>query len=355
MRSWFDLAAWLLSHKLKNIWSKQIRRYMEALDKSYAPIGLIFCRDLKWAWLDILDLFELFISAKAQIRCSFFCRRSDLWIKLLHKSNIQSFPVLPVLINGFHFTRLFDHQIKAQIKISVLIYSLNVTGPSTPQLHPLNKTSRGSQEKDKIVYHFMSGSINNGRSCRTKHQTTYRRLKLRDFARVCKYVGGVSNHRKSFNDSHRKISQSPYWCQLYELPRAWEKEVQAALEFWKTAAIYCDINNTAEVIPLAKKKKRKKNWNSFRSKDSAGALGSIPFETHSSILSSLGCTKTTSPRFICERIRTFLFLPLLLLLRLLPRTGYNYPAVLKHTNLIEQRNQCGIVLLGLLLFCFSFF
>lgn len=100
---------------------------------------------------------------------------------------------------------------------------------------------------------------------------------------------------------------------------------------------------------------QKKTLKLFKSKDSAGASGSIPFETHSSILSSLGCTKTTSPRFICERIRTFLFLPLLLLLLLLPRTGYNYPAVLKHTNLIEQRNQCGIVLLGLLFFLFLFF
>lgn len=49
MRSWFDLAALLLCHKLKNMGLKQIRRYMEALDKSCAPIGLIFCRDLKWA------------------------------------------------------------------------------------------------------------------------------------------------------------------------------------------------------------------------------------------------------------------------------------------------------------------
>lgn len=169
--------------------------YLEALDKSCVLIGIIFCRDLKWAWLDILHLFELFISAEAQIRCRFFffCRQSDLWIKLFHKSNIQSFSVLPVLINGFHFTRFFDHQIKAQIKISVLIYSLNVTGPYAPHRippHPLNKTSRGSREKDKIVYHSMSGSINNDRSCRTEHQTTYRRLKLRDFARVCKYVRG---------------------------------------------------------------------------------------------------------------------------------------------------------------------
>lgn len=156
-----------------------------------------------------------------------------------------------------------------------------------------------------------------------------------------------------------KFPSTPYWCQLYELAGAREKEVQAALEFWKTAAIYCDINNAAEAIPLAPPPP-KKTLKLFKSKDSAGALGSIPFETHSSILSSLGCTKTTSPRFICERIRTFLLLPLLLLLLLLlPRTGYNYPAVLKHTNLIEQRNQCGIVLLGLLRFFsssfFSFF
>lgn len=35
----------------------------------------------------------------------------------LHKSNnIQSFPVLQVFISGFHFTWLFDRQIKAQIK-----------------------------------------------------------------------------------------------------------------------------------------------------------------------------------------------------------------------------------------------
>lgn len=42
-----------------------------------------------------------------------------------------------------------------------------------------------------------------------------------------------------------------------------------------------------------------------------------------------------------ERIHAFLSL----LARLLLHTGNNYAAVLKHTNLIEQRNQCGIVLL----------
>lgn len=42
-----------------------------------------------------------------------------------------------------------------------------------------------------------------------------------------------------------------------------------------------------------------------------------------------------------ERIHAFLSL----LARLRLHIGYNYPAVPKHTNLIEQRNQCGIVLL----------
>lgn len=110
----------------------------------------------------------------------------------------------------------------------------------------------------------MSGSINNDRLCRTKHQTTYRRLKSRDFARVCKYVRGVgSSHPKSLNDSRRKVSQ--YALLMSVIRACWgsgKRKCKPRLDSGKQR-LFTVILTTLLRRSLLQKKKP---WNSLKAK-----------------------------------------------------------------------------------------
>lgn len=127
-----------------------------------------------------------------------------------------------------------------------------------------------------------------------------------------------------------------HWCQVYEAPE-WE---------WKPQWLILDsINNIFS----------SHFWKhvDFKPKSVSGEFplpsGSIPFETFNAQFSPYWGHKTTSYLFICEHICTFLFSSSLHS-SFLTQDFPNYPTVLKNTNLIEQKNQCSIMLLGLLYF-----
>lgn len=83
---------------------------------NYNKRKMLCVRRPKGAQSDTLAPFQPSSSDKLRHVALFYFPTIWFMEEYLHKSNIQSFPVLWAFISGFHFTCLFDRQIKAQIK-----------------------------------------------------------------------------------------------------------------------------------------------------------------------------------------------------------------------------------------------
>lgn len=114
------------------------------------------------------------------------------------------------------------------------------------------------------------------------------------------------------------------------------KEVETRLQSLKNrGVIYCNINSIAVLLQKEKKKVKTKAQAQLVRRALLPLRRTVQFSPH------WVAQKQQAGDSFVERIHTFLSL----LGRLPLQTGYNYPAVLKYTNLIEQRNQCCTVLL----------
>lgn len=159
----------------------------------------------------------------------------------------------------------------------------------TPLPHPkqnLKRVLRKKKTKSFITLRYgdMKKDVTCGRSKWSHSQP-----------RVCKYVRGRATESLLMTHTE-KFHSKPYRTDVSYMSSLGPREgsgdhAPIPPKTGGGGVIYCNINSIA--VLLRKKQKQKK------STGSAGASGTIPFETHSSILSSLGCTKTTSRRFIC--------------------------------------------------------
>lgn len=242
-------------------------------------------------------------SAVTKLKCvadffSFFHQQSDLWTQYHHKSNIQSFPVLWAFISGFHFTRLFDRQIKDQIKnfsphLQPKCHCVSYQLPPSPNTlsHPKQNLERILRKETKPFITLRYGDMRNVVTCGRSKWSGFQ-------PRVCKYVPGRATESLLMTHTE-KFHSKPYRTDVSYMsslgPREGSGEQAPTPPPKNRGVIYCNINSIAMLSQKKKKRSQEK-----KSTGSAGASGTIPFETRSSILSSLGCTKTTRRRFICR-------------------------------------------------------